>query len=76
MLGTGRRWTSVALPSRGWYGVPEGLVCSFPARAERGEWQVVEGIDLDEFSQQRLAASTAELAEEREAVRSRGLLNG
>lgn len=69
VLGTGERWTSVALPSRGWYGVPEGLVCSFPARSSGGRWSVVEDLSMDEFSAGKLAASVAELEAERDAVK-------
>ncbi|WP_285037118.1 malate dehydrogenase [Plantibacter sp. ME-Dv--P-095] len=68
------RWTSVALPSQGWYGVPEGLVSSFPARSVDGRWQVVEGLDIAPAWQQRIDASVAELEEERTAVRELGLL--
>ena len=67
-------WTSVALPSRGEYGVPEGLVCSFPCVSEAGEWRIVEGLELDDFARERLAASVAELVDEREQVRALGLL--
>ncbi|WP_431840250.1 malate dehydrogenase [Gordonia hongkongensis] len=61
-------WTSVALPSPGAYGVPEGLVCSFPVRSIDGRWQIVEGLDINEFSRLRIDASVAELQSEREAV--------
>ncbi len=61
-------WTSVALPSPGAYGVPEGLVCSFPVRSIDGRWQIVEGLDINEFSRARIDASVAELQSEREAV--------
>lgn len=68
------RWTSVALPSEGWYGVPEGLVSSFPARSVDGRWEVVEGLDIAPVWQRRIDASEAELEEERAAVRALGLL--
>ncbi|MFC9982033.1 malate dehydrogenase [Gordonia sp. NPDC127522] len=61
-------WTSVALPSPGVYGVPEGLVCSFPVRSVDGRWQIVEGLDINDFSRSRIDASVAELQSEREAV--------
>lgn len=61
-------WTSVALPSPGVYGVPEGLVCSFPVRSVDGRWQIVEGLDINDFSRARIDASVAELQSEREAV--------
>lgn len=63
-------WTSVALPSPGVYGVPEGLVCSFPVRSVDGGWQIVEGLDINDFSRARIDASVAELQSEREAVRT------
>ncbi len=67
-------WTSVALPSPGVYGVDEGLVCSFPCRSVGGQWQIVDGLDINEFSRTRIAASTAELRSERDAVAALGLL--
>jgi len=67
-------WTSAGLWSNGEYGVPEGLVSSFPVTSSGGEWHVVEGLDIDEFSRSRIDASVAELAEEREAVRTLGLV--
>lgn len=67
-------WTSVALPSPGIYGVDEGLVCSFPCRAVDGQWQIVEGLDINGFSRARIDASVAELRDERDAVRALGLL--
>ncbi|EOM75452.1 malate dehydrogenase [Rhodococcus rhodnii] len=65
-------WTSVALRSHGEYGVPEGLVCSFPATSDGGDWKVVEGLDLGEFARARIDASVAELVAERDAVRELG----
>jgi malate dehydrogenase len=67
-------WTSVALPSTGAYGVPEGLVSSFPCRSVDGRWEVVEGLDLNAFSRERIDRSVAELGEERDAVRAMGLV--
>lgn len=69
-------WTSVALPSPGAYGVPEGLVCSFPVTSSVGGWRIVEGLEHGAFSRERIAASVRELEQEREAVRSLGLLRG
>lgn len=70
----GENWTSVALPSPGAYGVPEGLVSSFPARSVGGEWRIVEGLELSSFSRARIDASVAELVAERDAVRALGLV--
>lgn len=67
-------WVSVALPSRGEYGVPEGLISSVPAQSIDGRWEVVEGLPLSPSVHAGLAASAAELAAERAAVRALGLL--
>lgn len=67
-------WTSVALPSPGVYGVPEGVVASLPVRAVDGAWQIVEGLEINEFSRARIDASVAELLQERHAVEQLGLL--
>jgi malate dehydrogenase len=67
-------WTSAGVVSRGEYGVPEGLISSFPVRSVDGEWQIVEGLELSDFARARIDASVAELVEEREAVRSLGML--
>lgn len=72
--GTGARWTSAAIVSDGSYGVPAGLISSFPVRAIDGAWRIVEGLDVDAFSRERIDASVAELVEERDAVRALGLL--
>jgi malate dehydrogenase len=74
-VGTGERWTSAALRSDGSYGVPEGLICSFPVRSVAGQWQLVRDLVITEFSRARIDASVAELIDEREAVRSLGLLD-
>jgi malate dehydrogenase len=67
-------WTSVALPSPGVYGIPEGVVASLPVRAIGGTWQIVEGLEINEFSRARIDSSVAELAQERAAVTALGLL--
>ena len=67
-------WTSAAIVSDGSYGVPEGLVSSFPVTSSGGEWEIVQGLDVDDFSRARIDASVAELAEERDAVQSLGLV--
>ncbi|MFZ9629723.1 MAG: malate dehydrogenase, partial [Ilumatobacteraceae bacterium] len=58
----------------GSYGVPEGLISSFPCTCSNGEWSIVQGLDIDDFSRARIDASAAELAEERDAVRDLGLI--
>ncbi|HYI61453.1 MAG TPA: malate dehydrogenase [Acidimicrobiales bacterium] len=67
-------WVSMAVVSDGSYGVPEGLVSSFPCTTRDGEWEIVQGLDIDDFSRPRIDASAAELAEERDAVRELGLV--
>lgn len=67
-------WVSMAVPSDGSYGVDEGLVSSFPCRCAGGNWEIVQGLEIDEFSRSRIEASVAELREERDAVRSLGLV--
>lgn len=67
-------WTSAGVVSHGEYGVPEGLVSSFPVRSVDGEWQIVEGLELDDWARARVDVSVAELVEEREAVRALGVM--
>ncbi|MFE7698737.1 malate dehydrogenase [Microbacterium keratanolyticum] len=67
-------WTSAAVVSHGEYGVPEGLISSFPVRAIDGEWRIVEGLKPDAWAQTRIDASVAELVAERDAVRALGLV--
>ncbi|MGN6271687.1 MAG: malate dehydrogenase [Protaetiibacter sp.] len=67
-------WVSAALPSRGEYGVPAGLVSSFPVESIEGAWRVVEGLELSDTVRAGIAISVAELAAERDAVRALGLL--
>nr|WP_241978724.1 malate dehydrogenase [Cryobacterium sp. TmT2-59] len=72
--GTGDRWTSAGVVSDGSYGVPEGLVCSFPVRGVDGRYEIVPNLSIDAFSRARIDNSVAELLEERAAVLSLGLL--
>ncbi|MHB1931232.1 MAG: malate dehydrogenase [Acidimicrobiales bacterium] len=75
VLGTGDRgWVSMAIPSDGSYGVPDGLISSFPVTCAGGRYTVVGGLDIDELSRARIDASAAELAEERDAVTELGLV--
>jgi malate dehydrogenase len=67
-------WTSAGLVSDGSYGVPEGLISSFPVRSVGGRWEIVQGLEIDEFSRGRIDASVAELVEERDAVTELGLI--
>jgi len=67
-------WLSMAVVSDGSYGVPEGLISSFPVTTKGGSYEIVQGLEIDAFSRARIDASTAELAEERDAVKSLGLI--
>jgi malate dehydrogenase len=67
-------WLSMAVVSDGSYGVPEGLISSFPVTTKDGNWEIVQGLEIDDFSRTRIDASAAELAEERDAVKELGLI--
>ena len=67
-------WVSMAVASEGGYGVPEGLISSFPVTCADGAWSVVQGLEIDDFSRARIDASVAELGEERDMVRGLGLI--
>jgi malate dehydrogenase len=67
-------WVSMAVPSDGSYGVPDGLMSSFPCTTRDGRWEIVQGLDIDDFSKARIEASVAELTEERDAVKELGLI--
>ena len=75
LLGTpGGDWTSMAVVSDGSYGVPAGLISSFPVRCHSGEWEIVQGLPLNAFARSRVNVSVDELKAEAEEVRSMGLL--
>ena len=67
-------WTSAAIPSDGSYGVPEGIISSFPVVSKNGKWEIVQGLEINDFSRSRIDASVAELIEERDAVKELGLI--
>jgi len=67
-------WVSMAVASDGSYGVPEGLVSSFPVTTKDGSWEIVEGLEINEFSRAKIDASVAELEDERNAVTELGLI--
>jgi len=74
LLGTPKDdWVSMAVISDGSYGVPEGLISSFPVTTKGGDWSIVQGLDINDFSRSRIDKSTAELADERSAVTDLGL---
>ena len=67
-------WVSMAIPSDGSYGVPEGIISSFPCTCENGSYRIVQGLDIDDYSRTMIDASAAELVEERDAVADLGLI--
>jgi malate dehydrogenase len=67
-------WVSVGLRSDGSYGVPEGLMSSFPCIARDGRWEIVKGLEIDDYSRAKIDLSVAELTEERDAVKALGLI--
>ncbi len=67
-------WVSMSVPSDGSYGVPEGLVSSFPCTCAGGNYQIVKGLEIDAYSRAKIDASVAELQEERDAVKALGLI--
>ncbi|KQV00281.1 malate dehydrogenase [Microbacterium sp. Root322] len=67
-------WTSAGVVSHGEYGVPEGLISSFPVRSVDSEWQIVDGLEVSDWARTRIDASVAELLQERETVQALGLL--
>jgi malate dehydrogenase len=67
-------WVSMSVPSDGSYGVDEGLVSGFPCTCTGGDWKLVDGLDIDDFSRPRIDASVNELREERDAVKQLGLI--
>jgi len=67
-------WVSMAVVSDGSYGIPEGLVYSYPVTTHGGDWEIVQGLEIDDFSRGRMDATAAELSEERDAVKELGLI--
>ncbi|QZY29893.1 malate dehydrogenase [Nocardioides coralli] len=67
-------WVSMAVRSDGSYGVPEGLVYSYPVTTRDGDWEIVQGLEIDDFSRGKMDATAAELEEERAAVKDLGLI--
>jgi malate dehydrogenase len=63
-------WTSMAVPSDGSYGIEKGLMYSFPVRCKGGDYEIVQGLPIDDFSRARMTATENELKEERDAIRS------
>jgi malate dehydrogenase len=67
-------WVSMAVPSDGSYGVPEGLISSFPCTCSNGKYEIVKNLPIDDYSRAKIDASVAELLEERDAVKALGLV--
>ena len=67
-------WVSMSVPSDGSYGVPEGIISSFPCVCKDGSYEIVQGLDIGEFSRAKIDASAAELVAERDAVKDLGLI--
>ena len=74
VTGTNGAWVSMGIASDGSYGIPEGLISGFPCTCENGRYEIVQGLDLDAFSKEKIDASIAELVSERDTVESQGLI--
>jgi malate dehydrogenase len=68
VLGTNGEWTTMGIPSDGSYGIPEGIIFGFPVTTENGEYKIVQGLQIDQFSQERINLTLKELEEERAGV--------
>jgi malate dehydrogenase len=74
VAGTGDEWVSMGIASDGSYGVPEGLISGFPCTCSGGEYSIVQGLELDDFSRSKIDATVAELTDERDTVKEQGLI--
>jgi malate dehydrogenase len=74
LAGSDGRWVSMGVCSDGSYGIPEGLICGFPCTCSNGEWSIVQGLQIGEFSRSKIDASVAELQDEQATVQSQGLI--
>jgi malate dehydrogenase len=72
--GTNGEWVSMGVVSDGSYGIPEGLICGFPCTCQAGEYEIVQGVEIDEFSRGKVDASVAELVGERDTVAEQGMI--
>jgi malate dehydrogenase len=70
VLGTNGKWTTMGIPSDGSYGIPEGTMFGFPVTTENGEYKIVQGLEIDAFSQERINITLKELQEERDGVKA------
>jgi malate dehydrogenase len=69
LLGTNGKWTTMGIPSDGSYGIPKDTIFGFPVTTENGEYKMIQGLEIDAFSQQRIDLTLKELMEEREGVK-------
>ena len=67
-------WVSMGIPSDGSYGIDQGIICGFPCTCSGGEWQIIQGLEIDDFSRERIDASVDELKSERDAVQGLDLI--
>jgi malate dehydrogenase len=74
VAGTDGRWVSMGVPSDGSYGIEQGIICGFPCTCANGQYEIVQGLDLDAFSREKIDASVLELVSERDTVESQGLI--
>jgi malate dehydrogenase len=74
VAGTGGEWVSMGVVSDGSYDIPEGLICGVPCTCEGGEYSIVEGLEIDDFSRSKIDASLAELVGERDTVAEQGMI--
>ena len=68
MLGTGGKWTTMGIASDGSYGIPEGVIYGFPVTCSAGSYRLVQGLEIDAFSREKMSATLRELEEERQAI--------
>ena len=68
VLGTNGKWVTMGVPSKGDYGIPEGTMYGFPVTCENGQYTIVQGLEIDEFSRSKMDATLAELEEEKAGV--------
>jgi malate dehydrogenase len=68
-LGTGDRWVTMGIASDGWYGIPKDVMFGFPVTCTQGNYKVIEGLPIDDFSQQCIDKTLAELKEEQDGVK-------
>jgi len=69
MLGSNGEWVTMGVPSDGSYGIPEGIIYGFPTTTENGEYTIIQGLDIDAFSRDRMTKTLNELLEERDGVK-------